>query len=1238
MNKIQFYIKLSLVLLIFIVFPKILLASDKIIYQESVDLFNQAIKYEESESYKKVGDFYLKAAQAEKKASKPRNLWIGELLYWSADAYQSGGYYEEAGESNKLLIEYIKSIKSSNYLKLKRNKYFPHSSKNVFLTFLYFRQTDLCIISQQFNCALKYAIKTLKAAKKFNKEEFIYPYIYYGHYDINWQDGGKAKLYSDIDDTIKYVLNTNLYKDEIISNIIYKQNLIFLEKKNFSKQKELLSSSLNIGRTSDVATNEKRRSAYWASTLNLGRLLSYESKYYESQLRLNETYHSSLIKEDVNQGGVSLGDLIRNANILHNYDEAIRYIEWGLSVEKFRKYNFGISAFLSKLATAKSYKGKTKEAINLRLEALTYLEDNEVHGIHKYHIYGDLALNYILVGQYKEAEKLLLESLAYFDSKDQNHNIAVSLNRLGNIYLNRGNIDKAHKSYLKARTLYDVSNAEQGINDINASLIDLLLIDKKPLEAKKINNKLIDIYKHNKNYPKIISSLLRAASIEMAMSNYTKTLNYLNEAEQIALETNDLLYLKDIRGNKGIALLNNDKFEESLDDLNYALTYSKQINSLPNIATFSLNLARAHFNLKNDEIAIKFLEEAIFIYNKLRLEVTDLKSKLEYDEKTIYAYQLLFINLLKNQNYKKLLEKIESVKSRTLVDKLNKELLDFNNILDNHFYTIYGNTNLGDPILLNINNGRISAKFIDYKSLANLSSSESIIQYVNDPFIPDSYDEIQNNRSNFKKLSSNEIIKAISGKNLIGKFGNGAVFLETHKKNGEYISHSVEKSIGRWDVNNNMLCYEMVLPIKRNQCVLLFGNKKEPLKPPFYFATDGELFFSIVHKYYEEEIHQKDLPYVVDKTLINATKYFTNLQENKFTSKFYRDDLFTTTVYYYRHLLSKNNKSKEELQDQKYLSKLLYNYLIKPIENQLLDKTQMIIVTDGILSILPFETLIDQNGKYLIEKININYTPSLKLLALAKNRNYSDSFQLPILAFGGAIYEDPSKKAIIKQVKLNVEYQNIFENYKNNNIKRGYSELGKDNWLDLPGTLQEIEKIKEITNEATIVVGKDVSEKTIKQMSEDNYLEMFKIIHFATHALTVPEVPELSSLVLSQVGNDTEDGYLTAPEIEKLNLKADFVNLSACETGIGKIYMGEGIMGLIQSLFIAGANSLSVSLWEIADNSTQIFMSQMYSNHFLNNQKISNSIASVKRDFIQGKFGKEYTDPFYWAPYIYYGN
>lgn len=172
-----------------------------------------------------------------------------------------------------------------------------------------------------------------------------------------------------------------------------------------------------------------------------------------------------------------------------------------------------------------------------------------------------------------------------------------------------------------------------------------------------------------------------------------------------------------------------------------------------------------------------------------------------------------------------------------------------------------------------------------------------------------------------------------------------------------------------------------------------------------------------------------------------------------------------------------------------------------------------------------------------------------------------------------------------------------------------------------------------------VITGKNVTEKRIKDLSASGELSKYKVIHFATHGVVVPSIPELSALVLSQFKEerDNEDGYLRMGEIAKLKLQADFVNLSACETGLGKIYGGEGVVGLTQAFLIAGANGLSVSLWEVADESTSKFMVGMYELVENKGYDYATAMTEVKRRFIRGEFGERYKAPFYWAAFVYYG-
>lgn len=101
-------------------------------------------------------------------------------------------------------------------------------------------------------------------------------------------------------------------------------------------------------------------------------------------------------------------------------------------------------------------------------------------------------------------------------------------------------------------------------------------------------------------------------------------------------------------------------------------------------------------------------------------------------------------------------------------------------------------------------------------------------------------------------------------------------------------------------------------------------------------------------------------------------------------------------------------------------------------------------------------------------------------------------------------------------------------------------------------------------------------------------------MHFAAHALIDDRVPARSGIVLSLVGDSKEDGVLQMGEIMRLRLNADPVTLSACSTGLGKLFDGEGMVGLTRAFLYAGANSVVVSLWNVNDYATAELMKASY--------------------------------------------
>lgn len=275
-------------------------------------------------------------------------------------------------------------------------------------------------------------------------------------------------------------------------------------------------------------------------------------------------------------------------------------------------------------------------------------------------------------------------------------------------------------------------------------------------------------------------------------------------------------------------------------------------------------------------------------------------------------------------------------------------------------------------------------------------------------------------------------------------------------------------------------------------------------------------------------------------------RYVENPEENRLESIF----------KLYRILLARPIQNRVNNEATDFIGKYLYSKLINPFKDELQGITQLVIVPDGILGAIPFEVLKDDDDKYLVENYDISYTQSLVISQMIRNRKYKQ-IRDPLLAFGGAIYESDQNSKNIENSDTIVDRDEVLDMIRSGrDTRKAYSGMGLGSWQNLPGTLEEVNKLSAIVPKSKIITGTDVTEENVFDKSNSGELANYKVIHFATHGIVVPEIPELSAVVLSQTSNNSpqNDGYLTMSEIASLNIKADFVNLSACETGLGKIY------------------------------------------------------------------------------------
>jgi tetratricopeptide (TPR) repeat protein len=319
----------------------------------------------------------------------------------------------------------------------------------------------------------------------------------------------------------------------------------------------------------------------------------------------------------------------------------------------------------------------------------------------------------------------------------------------------------------------------------------------------------------------------------------------------------------------------------------------------------------------------------------------------------------------------------------------------------------------------------------------------------------------------------------------------------------------------------------------------------------------------------------------------------------------------------------------------------LYNKLIKPVLPHIpANIKNIVIVPDGPLMYLPFDVLRESADKPDFgETFRLSLSPSVSVSVLAAKTG-ARAYE-PLLALGGAVYDrnnaqaDRGKRGYTGTTEgrgLTVE-----ESALDGGAGKYYGQRLR--WFNLPGTEAEVKGLQNLSfsrSRPTIFTGKDVSEKKVKELSAAGTLKTYPVIHFACHGYFNEEAPAMSSIVLSEVSgltNTGEDGYLTIPEIILLDMDARMVVLSACETGLGQVKRGDGMVGLVRSFLVAGAENVGVSLWSISDEATVEFMTRLYRKVIEQRMNFRDAYFVVRGEF---RRDPKWSHPFYWAAFTMY--
>ncbi|RIK71459.1 hypothetical protein DCC62_21800, partial [candidate division KSB1 bacterium] len=315
----------------------------------------------------------------------------------------------------------------------------------------------------------------------------------------------------------------------------------------------------------------------------------------------------------------------------------------------------------------------------------------------------------------------------------------------------------------------------------------------------------------------------------------------------------------------------------------------------------------------------------------------------------------------------------------------------------------------------------------------------------------------------------------------------------------------------------------------------------------------------------------------------------------------------------------------------------LYQILMAPIALAL-DAEHLIIIPDGALCFVPFEALLsDMAGveteikdyralPFVVKKHAISYAYSATLFCEIQKRrrgNVARDYLAYAPVFPGGLVSN-SRSAEFVAAQRSVDSARAME--------AGF----------LPASRDEVQGVQRLFKDRAAIFERWFGNKTQVQLErqanevnlKSSRLADFRYVHLATHGFVNESNPKLSGLMLASIDSPQEDGILYLGEIYNLDLNADLVVLSACETGLGKIAKGEGLIGLSRGFLYAGAANLLVSLWQVNDASTANLMIDFYQNMLAGKSKAA-ALREAKLRMIEQQ--AKYAKPYYWAPFVLIG-
>lgn len=894
-------------------------------------------------------------------------------------------------------------------------------------------------------------------------------------------------------------------------------------------------------------------------------------------------------------------------------DSTLLYIDRALSFKLETSDTLGIMECYSVKGGATYQKGEFKEALSILKEAdrLGSISQNDTLAQFAA-VLSNMSVSYWALGDLDNALAGFTRAINLKQRTETDKDAATAsiLTNMGILAREQGDYPKALQFYFRAISIFEKLLPEdhfrfgQVFGNIGAAYIYNKEYDKALLYLEKART----IFESNPSYKTFLgSTYLNLGSTYTDTNQKEIAYEYLNKAikAQEDLKGKEHAELADFITALGDYYFQFREYPKAIDTYHTSLDMYKQTvgNVHPDIARVYNLLGKTYLELEDYQNALRQFNKAISAILPSFDDVNLLASPVDAEQSQVKALLLevmrykgdILLTMFKkdetkletllaaDQHFKIASQYIDDLRQTFLVEDTKESLNSSAKVV----YELGIETSLLLSKYENTEQHKFTAFEYAEKSKASnllfLIQANKIQKYANVPSgILEQEKEIKKNLAYYQKALFEENLKLDKADTSQLKLYQEKIFDYSDQRN--VVLNKLKKEYPRY--------YQLKYNIELTTVQNIQKQITEEEGVVEYFIGDKNIYYFIITK----------TDFIVDKI-------DKNFPLDRFINGFHN------SIYVFQVGKNQSTESQmlyaDSLVDMSYL---MYDKLVKPIVVKLPKRTKkLLMIPDGVIGYIPFEILLASvpeqslnfaSHDYLLKHYQFSYCYSATMWLEMKERKYKIRKE-KVLAF-----------APLFKGETNAVYRSIEK------IREGLGLLRFN--------------IPEAEATQRLIGGKLYSKELATLSNFKKEAPSYNIIHLATHGKSNDKTGDFSYLVFSSTIDSLDHEYLYTKDLYDLELQADMVVLSACETGIGELQEGEGIISLARGFSYAGAKSIITSLWSVNDQSTYDLMESFYE-YIKAGESKDAAIRQAKLDYLSSSDNYN-AHPFNWGAFICIGD